>query len=311
MNRARVHAACALLLLGASSCSDDSRCEEACRLAEECGFLPSDLGRRTLGGGSHEQNCVARCRASKESQNDIASCLPHALASWCGPAAACRGAAECLADTVSPSGLGRGGLLIDLTRAATPESCFQGQADSYPEAAACSDFEHDVSMIAIATNASSRRPSAPIPCDLARSGLIRIQDIPAGLTSLTLEVTTIAPDSDEAACIVLDGGEVVVRADTTATAPGPLLRSTIDDLDFAAWPRRCESSQASCSNGLDDDLDGLLDCLDLDCEVFCAERPPFCTDGRDNDGNGVRDCDESACAFEPFCLSESGETDTG
>ncbi len=47
-----------------------------------------------------------------------------------------------------------------------------------------------------------------------------------------------------------------------------------------------------CLDGLDNDLDGLVDCADEDCDGMCAE---VCGDGRDNDGDGAIDCLDSDC----------------
>lgn len=54
-----------------------------------------------------------------------------------------------------------------------------------------------------------------------------------------------------------------------------------------------------CGNGLDDDNDGLVDCLDPSCTLECAED---CENGSDDDADGQIDCDDSECADEPQCL---------
>ena len=46
------------------------------------------------------------------------------------------------------------------------------------------------------------------------------------------------------------------------------------------------ASEQVCDDDLDDDCDGSVDCVDLDC---CAE--PLCDDGTDNDNDGVTSCD--------------------
>ncbi len=48
----------------------------------------------------------------------------------------------------------------------------------------------------------------------------------------------------------------------------------------------------ACGNGVDDDLDGAVDCFDGDCDGACAED---CIDGRDNDGDLAIDCDDNDC----------------
>ena len=58
-----------------------------------------------------------------------------------------------------------------------------------------------------------------------------------------------------------------------------------------------------CYDGLDNDLDGLVDCDDLDCvnESGCVGSVEICDDGQDNDLDGLVDCDDSTCANELVC----------
>jgi|GEM_PF-4397680 len=57
-----------------------------------------------------------------------------------------------------------------------------------------------------------------------------------------------------------------------------------------------ERGAIACSNLLDDDLDGALDCDDVECDGACAEETlRACTDGRDNDGDGVLDGADARC----------------
>ena len=53
-----------------------------------------------------------------------------------------------------------------------------------------------------------------------------------------------------------------------------------------------------CTDGSDNDGDGLADCEDDDCVDFCMED---CTDGIDNDGDGAIDCDDDECFADPVC----------
>ncbi|MED5373238.1 MAG: hypothetical protein VX899_19625 [Myxococcota bacterium] len=57
----------------------------------------------------------------------------------------------------------------------------------------------------------------------------------------------------------------------------------------------CESGGATevCDNGSDDDGDGAVDCDDSDGSDSCAET---CDDGVDNDADGLVDCDDDECA---------------
>ncbi|MEO2148744.1 MAG: dockerin type I repeat-containing protein [bacterium] len=60
----------------------------------------------------------------------------------------------------------------------------------------------------------------------------------------------------------------------------------------------------NCTNGVDDDGDGLIDCEDADCDLdpACAGPPPEnCTNGTDDDGDGLADCDDPDCSGAPSC----------
>ena len=54
-----------------------------------------------------------------------------------------------------------------------------------------------------------------------------------------------------------------------------------------------------CSDGLDNDSDGLTDCADPDClgidSCVHNEKLDLCIDGIDNDGDGRTDCDDPDC----------------
>ena len=57
-----------------------------------------------------------------------------------------------------------------------------------------------------------------------------------------------------------------------------------------------------CTDGIDNDGDGYVDCIDFDCEEFCADfeaegsaDASECSDGEDNDGDGRTDCEQNTC----------------
>lgn len=62
-----------------------------------------------------------------------------------------------------------------------------------------------------------------------------------------------------------------------------------------------------CNNGVDDDLDGATDCSDPDCrtksECGCLPVLEDCTDGQDNDCNGLVDCADPSCLGQASCGS--------
>ncbi len=61
------------------------------------------------------------------------------------------------------------------------------------------------------------------------------------------------------------------------------------DCDDPACDSACHEL---CIGGVDEDQDGLVDCEDPSCDGSCVED---CTDGRDNDGDGGPDCLDSDC----------------
>jgi len=57
-------------------------------------------------------------------------------------------------------------------------------------------------------------------------------------------------------------------------------------------------TETSCTDGVDNDDDGLVDCADPDCACDPACAPPTetsCSDGVDNDCDGLVDCDDPDC----------------
>ncbi len=61
--------------------------------------------------------------------------------------------------------------------------------------------------------------------------------------------------------------------------------------------------ETKCSDGIDNDKDGLTDCADPDCEgsAVCGpeDTDARCNDKVDNDGDGFVDCEDKDCS--PFC----------
>ena len=60
-----------------------------------------------------------------------------------------------------------------------------------------------------------------------------------------------------------------------------------------------ENANQTCADGIDNDGDGFLDCIDRGCELrwVCAfeANNVDCADGMDNDGDGMIDCDDEQC----------------
>lgn len=63
------------------------------------------------------------------------------------------------------------------------------------------------------------------------------------------------------------------------------------------------AAAGSCRDGLDNDLDGRLDCAELDCAAECVEHDEGrCANGLDDDQSGEADCEDPSCAG--FCEEE-------
>ncbi|MAX09637.1 MAG: hypothetical protein CMG13_02095 [Candidatus Marinimicrobia bacterium] len=63
----------------------------------------------------------------------------------------------------------------------------------------------------------------------------------------------------------------------------------------------CDCGGEDCTNGIDDDGDGFIDCNDFDCDCGSGED---CTNGIDDDGDGYIDCNDFDCDGESACPSE-------
>lgn len=61
-----------------------------------------------------------------------------------------------------------------------------------------------------------------------------------------------------------------------------------------------------CDNGLDDDCDGTSDCNDTECigTPVCGCRPEICDNGADDDCDGFVDCADSNCATTQACVCQ-------
>ena len=62
-----------------------------------------------------------------------------------------------------------------------------------------------------------------------------------------------------------------------------------------------------CDNGIDDDEDGDVDCVDSDCPA-CPDKAEICDNGIDDDADGATDCDDLDCSAEESCQEPAGPT---
>jgi hypothetical protein len=102
-------------------------------------------------------------------------------------------------------------------------------------------------------------------------------------------------------CRQLDQGRsaiVVRRAAVVVMIPAALAPAC---MEYGMAPMYgVAMEEYDCSNGYDDDYDGLTDCDDPDCaddNELCLD----CFDGIDNEGDGVADCDDPDCEADPRC----------
>jgi hypothetical protein len=64
-------------------------------------------------------------------------------------------------------------------------------------------------------------------------------------------------------------------------------------------------SETVCDDGIDEDFDGGIDCMDPDCigQPGCPDAVETdCANGEDDDNNGLSDCAEPFCTFATACL---------
>lgn len=86
------------------------------------------------------------------------------------------------------------------------------------------------------------------------------------------------------------------------------LQSDTTTISVKTLTNEQEETETNCTDGVDNDLDGDIDCDDSDCagNPACSVLPQEednCTDGIDNDGDSLIDCDDIDCAGNPACTS--------
>lgn len=74
--------------------------------------------------------------------------------------------------------------------------------------------------------------------------------------------------------------------------------------------------ESNCVDGIDNDMDGLVDCADTPCSTIdeiCSipVRETLCDDGVDNDNDQAIDCQDSDCANDPACAVPTEDCNNG
>ncbi|MFH2005075.1 MAG: PPC domain-containing protein [bacterium] len=79
--------------------------------------------------------------------------------------------------------------------------------------------------------------------------------------------------------------------------------------DTEGW---CVPLPEVCTGGIDEDVDGLVDCADPDCNGTTAcPTGEDCTNGTDDDGDGAADCDDGECVWLGVCTGNLCEPVAG
>ncbi len=130
-------------------------------------------------------------------------------------------------------------------------------------------------------------------------------DVRRGCTNAGSEVT--CDDDGSPVGLLLSQAEPTLN--TTTTYYVFVTGSHFDDFgDYRLFvrPGVCPATLTeTCSNGLDDDADGLVDCDDSSCfaDASCVSLPEVCNDARDNDRDGLTDCADTVdCATDANCI---------
>ncbi|WP_437931179.1 hypothetical protein WMF37_18780 [Sorangium sp. So ce291] len=103
------------------------------------------------------------------------------------------------------------------------------------------------------------------------------------------------------------------RADGDIISVGQGSLDIVIGIDDTAAPR--EDTDAACSNGYDDDGDGLADCADPECQwlSWCVpwreDTDAACSNGYDDDGDGLADCADPECQWLSWCVPWREDTD--
>ena len=150
-----------------------------------------------------------------------------------------------------------------------------------------------------------------VDCTGGCGGCLPFDTLGCTLTSndVTLDWTTFQVGGYASGISIVRNGIPITALPGTATsyldvgAPAGLNSyEVIGDCGTQTWSVTCdiEILELFCSDGVDNDLDGLADCADPDCAIPCDESLN-CADFIDNDLDGDIDCLDVDCALDLAC----------
>ena len=121
--------------------------------------------------------------------------------------------------------------------------------------------------------------------------------------------------------VILSGCLLACAGGTEAPPPEQCTNGADDDRDGltdcfdpdCAAHVACQAAAENCVNGVDDDRDGYIDCLDPDCAAHaaCQTAAENCTNGVDDDGDGRVDCLDTDCAAHAACQTTAENCTNG
>jgi len=132
------------------------------------------------------------------------------------------------------------------------------------------------------------------------------------LGEVDVVISILAECSSTAQCLVSEDYGEATGVSYTATEDG-IVYIVVETYYFDPFYTDYEihidiPSPEDCGDGIDNDIDGKVDCDDSDCfgdPTYCTTETN-CTDDEDNDADGDVDCDDSDCSSSPYCSPYKG-----
>ncbi|MBN2724560.1 MAG: trypsin-like serine protease [Deltaproteobacteria bacterium] len=133
-------------------------------------------------------------------------------------------------------------------------------------------------------------------------------------SSLDLDLLLIKGSCSPTSCVDSSLNNAGVQESLTFTTDGLtsyLFVETYENPGAYTLTITCQGTSPTtevCDNNIDDDLDGLTDCDDPNCETAMnciAEDIEICDNGIDDDGDNAVDCDDADCFFNQVCTTRT------